>query len=153
VRRFGMANVPDDRDRLILELIQADAWQSYAAIAKRVHLSASAVQRRVERLIGLGVIRGAKAEVVLEEAPPLLSVFVLAELADDSAATIRHFASAMDSSREVIEAYYVTGEADVVLHLEVADMAAYDRFVQLHINRSPLVRRFKTFAVLRSLKP
>jgi len=81
-----------------------------------------------------------------------LSVFLLAELADDSAATIRQFTRAMAASPEVIEAHYVTGEVDVVLKLLVADMAAYDSFVQRHINRSPQVRRFKTFAVLRLLK-
>jgi len=147
-----MAVSIDDRDRLILELIQADAWLSYAAIAKRVHLSASAVQRRMERLIENGIIRGARADVVLEETSLPLSVFLLAELADDSAATIRQFTRAMAASPEVIEAHYVTGEVDVVLKLQVADMAAYDSFVQRYINRSPQVRRFKTFAVLRLLK-
>lgn len=143
----------DDRDRLILELIQADAWLSYAAIAKRVHLSASAVQRRVERLIENEIIRGARADVVLEEPSPPLSVFLLVELLDDSATTIRQFTRAMKASPEVIEARYVTGEVDVILKLQMADMAAYDSFVQKHINHSRLVRRFKTFTVLRSLKP
>ena len=79
--------------------------------------------------------------------------FLLAKLADDSAATIRQLKRSIGASPEVIETSHVTGEADVVLKLQVADMAAYDRFVQRHINRSPLVRRFKTFPVLRSLKP
>ena len=153
MRPCDMAVSIDDRDRLILELIQADAWLSYAAIAKHVHLSASAVQRRVERLIEKGVIRGARANVVLEETLPPLRILLLVELTDDSAATIRRFTRAMKASPEVIEADYVTGEADVVLKLQVADMAAYDNFVQRHINRSSLLRRFKTFAVLRSLKP
>jgi DNA-binding Lrp family transcriptional regulator len=52
----------------------------------------------------------------------------------------------------VVEAYYVTGEADVVLKLRLADMAAYDRFVETHINASSLVRRFKTLTALRSLR-
>lgn len=53
----------DDRDRRILEELKADAWVSYAALAERVHLSASAVQCRVEKLIAGGVLQGAHARV------------------------------------------------------------------------------------------
>jgi DNA-binding Lrp family transcriptional regulator len=53
----------------------------------------------------------------------------------------------------VVEAHYVAGEADVLLKLRLQDMAAYDRFVETHINASGLVRRFKTFTALRSLAP
>jgi DNA-binding Lrp family transcriptional regulator len=142
----------DERDHHILELLQADAWLTYAELAKRVHLSASAVQRRVERLIDLHVIAGAHARVKLTDTRAPLHVFLLAELADDAASTIKRLVRTLDSLREVIEAHYVAGDTDVVLKIRVADMAAYDQFVQRHFNRSPLIRRFKTLAVLRSLK-
>jgi DNA-binding Lrp family transcriptional regulator len=147
-----MAPALDDRDRRILELLQADAWLTYADLAKRVHLSASAVQRRVERLIALGIIAGAHARVELDDARTPLHVFLLAELTDDAASTIKRFTRSLGSLREVIEAHYVAGDTDVVLKIRVIDMAAYDQFVQRNFNRSPLVRRFKTLAVLRSLK-
>jgi DNA-binding Lrp family transcriptional regulator len=139
----------DTRDHRILEILRGDAWISYAALARHVHLSASAVQRRVERLIADGVILGAEAKVAI--AAPL-RILLLAELADDSAATIERFAAALADAPEVVEAHYVTGEADVALTLELADMAAYDAFVARRINASRLVRRFKTFATLRRLK-
>ena len=40
----------DARDRQIVSLLQGDAWLTYVELAARVHLSASAVQRRVERM-------------------------------------------------------------------------------------------------------
>jgi len=147
-----MTPVLDDRDHRLLELLEADAWLTYAELARRVHLSASAVQRRVERLIALEVIAGAHAEVKLDETRAPMHAFLLAELTDDAAATIKRFARMVGSLREVIEAHYVAGDTDVVLKIRVADMAAYDNFVQRHFNRSPLIRRFKTLAVLRSLK-
>jgi Lrp/AsnC family transcriptional regulator, leucine-responsive regulatory protein len=139
----------DARDRRIIEILRGDAWISYAALAKRVHLSASAVQRRVERLIADEVILGAEAKVAV---PAPLRILLLAELADDAAATIERFAAAIAGAPEVVEAHYVTGEADVALTLELADMTAYDAFVARHVNGSRLVRRFKTFATLRRLK-
>jgi DNA-binding Lrp family transcriptional regulator len=140
----------DERDRQILRLLQADAWLTYAALAQQVNLSASAVQRRVERLIADGVLLGAHAEVA-EEASGELSVYLLAELVDDSAQTIRKFAQAIRGAAEVREARYVTGEADVVLKLQVSDMRAYDRFVSSYVNDGSVVRLFKTFAALRAL--
>jgi DNA-binding Lrp family transcriptional regulator len=142
----------DPRDRQIIEILRADAWISYAALAVRVHLSASAVQRRVERLIADGVILGAAAKVAIDTPQAPLRILLLAELADDAATTIERFAAMLADAPEVMEAHYVTGEADVALSLELADMAAYDGFVARHINGSRLVRRFKTFATLRRLK-
>ncbi|HYU95974.1 MAG TPA: Lrp/AsnC family transcriptional regulator [Sphingomicrobium sp.] len=140
----------DDRDRQILMLLRRDAWLTYAALAERVNLSASAVQRRVERLIGRGVLLGAQARIA-DDRDEALTVYLLAELADDSAQTIKRFTSAISSAPEVRDAHYVTGEADVVLKLCVDDMAHYDRFVATHVNAEASVRRFKTLVALRPL--
>jgi DNA-binding Lrp family transcriptional regulator len=147
---MGVPKTLDQRDRQIIEILRADAWISYAALATRIHLSASAVQRRVERLIDDGVILGARAAISIE--PPPLRVLLLAELFDDSAATIERLVDAIAGAPEVLDARYVTGEADVALTLELSDMAAYDRFIARHINGSRVIRRFKTFATLRRLK-
>jgi DNA-binding Lrp family transcriptional regulator len=141
----------DVRDRQILTLLRADAWLSYTALSRKVNLSASAVQRRVERMIASGIILGARAEVAVPEAQAPLTLFLLAELADESRAALRRFANRIADHPAVVEAHYVAGEADVLLKLRLPDMAAYDRFVETYINASPLVRRFKTLTALRSL--
>src|ERR1700761_3622439 len=101
------AMTPDDRDRRILRLLQDDAWLSYAAIARKVHLSASAVQRRVERLIEAGILLGAKAVVAQADGARPTTIFLLAELIDDTAATIRQFERTIAAQPEVVEAHYV----------------------------------------------
>lgn len=135
---------------MILSLLCDDAWLTYAALAERVNLSASAVQRRVERLIADGVLLGARAQIALQPGRDL-TVYLLAELVDDAARTIERFALAIRGVSVVREAYYVTGEVDVVLKLVVSDMAEYDRFVAEHVNAQPVVRRFKTLTALRPL--
>jgi DNA-binding Lrp family transcriptional regulator len=142
----------DDRDRQILDLLRADAWLTYAALAERVSLSPSAVQRRVEKLIARGVLIGARATVSASVAGRPLKLFVLIELRDDAEATIRRFVADVASDPMVTEAAYVTGEADVVLQLELADMEAYESFVRERLNASASVRRFKTLARLRILR-
>jgi DNA-binding Lrp family transcriptional regulator len=147
-----MTTALDDRDHRILALLQTDAWLSYAELSRRVHLSVSAVQRRVERMIASGVILGAQAQVAIPAPEGRLTVFLLAELADESREGLDRFSTLVAASPAVVEAYYVAGEADVVLKLCLPDMAAYDRFLETHINASKLVRRFKTLTALHSLR-
>jgi Lrp/AsnC family transcriptional regulator, leucine-responsive regulatory protein len=143
----------DDRDQKILTLLRADAWLSYTVLSRRVNLSASAVQRRVERMIRAGIILGARAEVSVEVCEVPLTIFLLAELAEESRAALKRFCGRVADHPAVVEAHYVAGEADVLLKLCLPNMAAYDRFVEKHLNASGLVRKFKTFTALRSLAP
>lgn len=142
----------DERDRRILEELRADAWLSYIALAERVNLSASATQRRVERLIERGILLGATARIAPDAEADRIVIFVLAELCDDNARTVTRFTEQVVQSAEVVEAHYVAGEADVVLCITVADMDAYAAFVQKILNENPLLRRFKTLISLRKLK-
>jgi len=67
----------DDRDRDIVSALQDDARATYADVAARVGLSASAVHDRVRKLEHLGVIRGYSAVVD----PEALGLFVTALIA------------------------------------------------------------------------
>jgi Lrp/AsnC family transcriptional regulator, leucine-responsive regulatory protein len=138
----------DDRDRRILEALRADAWLSYAELAVRVHLSASAVQRRVEKLIAAGIIQGAHARIA--DGRDTL-IYLLVELRDDTRATLRGFTESMRASKLIESAHYVAGEADVVLALRVTDVPEYARFVDERLNADPRVRRFRTLTSIRQL--
>jgi DNA-binding Lrp family transcriptional regulator len=138
----------DDRDRRILQELKADAWLSYTELAQRVHLSASAVQRRVEKLIAAGVLQGAHARVA-DDRQTL--IFVLVELRDDARGTVRGFTESTRGSPLVESAHYVTGESDVVLTLRVSGVQEYARFVEDRLNGDPRVRRFRTLTSIRQL--
>lgn len=147
-----MAKTLDSRDRKILSALKADAWLTYADLGERVSLSASAVQRRVERLIRDGVILGAQTQVLEEASPGGMSVYLLAELSEESAETLADLTARLRALPQVVEAHYVVGEADIAMSLEFADVAEYDAFLETHINRSPAIRKFKTLVILRTLK-
>jgi Lrp/AsnC family transcriptional regulator, leucine-responsive regulatory protein len=142
----------DDRDRQILALLRDDAWLSYVQLGRCVHLSASAVQRRVERLKRDGVLLGASAKIADQSVKSNQRVYALVELVDDRSATVSRFRRQIDRSEAIIEAHYVTGETDVILTLNVTDIDAYDAFVRRHFGGSTLVKRFKSLTSLRALK-
>ncbi|MGL4176735.1 MAG: Lrp/AsnC family transcriptional regulator [Dermatophilaceae bacterium] len=57
VGRSGTETRLDDVAKRIIELLQEDGRQSYAAIAKAVGLSEAAVRQRVQRLLDAGVMQ------------------------------------------------------------------------------------------------
>ncbi len=106
-------DVLDAKDIEIVAALQADARATYADVAARVGMSASAVHDRVRRLEQQGVIRGYRAVVD----PGSLGLFVTALIAaipldpqqpDDLPDRVREFP-------EVEDCYSVAGEANYIL--------------------------------------
>lgn len=142
----------DARDRRVLDELRRDAWQSYAALAEKLNLSASAVQRRVERLIDRGLILGAHARLSPEARGRPLRAFVLVELLNEGSEALRAFGRRIAARPEVVEASYIAGRTDVVLIVEAAGMEEYADFAERVLNGDRNVRRYSTLSVLRSLK-
>src|SRR6185437_15375218 len=83
----------DATDLQILAYLQADASQTVAAIAERVHLSTNACWNRIKRLEEVGIIR---KRVALLDAARLgvgLTIFVLIRAAEHSQTWFHHFAA------------------------------------------------------------
>jgi Lrp/AsnC family leucine-responsive transcriptional regulator len=139
------------RDRRILDELEADAWLSYAELARRIHLSASATQRRVERLIACGLILGARARLAPEATRRPMRAFVLVELKDESSTALRAFAKAIAKVPDIVEAHYVAGSVDVLLTVQTSTMETYAAVTAKLLNDNPAVRRYQTLTVLRPL--
>lgn len=74
----------DSKDRRILKCLESDARLTYAEVAKKAGISASAVHERVRKLERSGVIKGYRAEIGLEEAGLPITAFVSLALSPQS---------------------------------------------------------------------
>ena len=118
----------DKTDRKILALLQEDAAQPIADIARKIGLSVTPCWRRIQKLEEDGVIR---ARVALLEATKIglgMSVFVAIKTDQHNADWLAEFAGIISQRKEVVEFYRMSGEVDYLLRVVVPDMAAYDRF-------------------------
>ena len=118
----------DKTDRKILALLQEDAAQPIADIARKIGLSVTPCWRRIQKLEEDGVIR---ARVALLEATKIglgMSVFVAIKTDQHNADWLAEFACTISQRKEVVEFYRMSGEVDYLLRVVVPDMAAYDRF-------------------------
>jgi Lrp/AsnC family transcriptional regulator len=139
----------DNIDRAILRLLAADASLSLNDIADKVGLTATPCWKRIKRMEETGII---KARVAVLDADKLglpVSVFVSVETADHSAGWLERFAQAVAQTPEIVGAWRMSGDVDYLLHVVVADIAAYDNFYRKLIAAVPLRNVSSRFAMER----
>ena len=123
-----MAGAKDlDRvDRAILRALARDASLSLADIAERVGLTPTPCWKRIRRMEQEGVIRGRVAVLDPEKIGLPVSVFVAVETSDHSSGWLERFASVVAGMEEIVDAWRMSGDVDYLLHVMVADIAAYN---------------------------
>lgn len=109
----------DAIDRQIVALLVEDARRSYGDVGRHVALSAPAVKRRVDRLRASGAIEGFTA--VLDHAAMGASTEALVELFFAPGIQLDEVAARLNAHPEVVEAWSVTGDADALARVRVAD--------------------------------
>ena len=142
----------DSIDLAILDILQRDNTVPQRAIAQAVHLSAPAVQRRIQRLRESGVIR---AEVAVLDAVKLgrpLTLTVEVHVHDEHPLRTAGLRERIAAEPAVQQCYAITGEADYLLIVNVASMADYDALAERLLRGDDNVRRFRTSVALACLK-
>ena len=139
----------DRVDREILRLLSADATLSLADIAERVALTPTPCWKRIRRMEQAGIITKRVAVIDPEKIGLPVSVFVEVETADHSSAWLARFAEVIAGMEEVVDAWRMSGDVDYLLHVAVADIAAYDGFYRRLIAAVPLRNVSSRFAMER----
>ncbi|MEC7396140.1 MAG: Lrp/AsnC ligand binding domain-containing protein, partial [Pseudomonadota bacterium] len=62
------------------------------------------------------------------------------------------FENAILQRPEVMECYLMTGDADYMLRVVVADLEAYERFLMDHLTRVPAVANIRSSFALKQVK-
>jgi len=137
--------------RLLLQL-QQDSRQSNQLLADSVGMSTSACWRRVAALETSAVIVRYTALVDREKAGFAMSAILHVSLDRHDEQVVSQFVLRVQKRREVLECFATTGDADFHLRVVVADMAAYNRFLDEFMFRIPGVRHVRTNVILKEIK-
>jgi Lrp/AsnC family transcriptional regulator, leucine-responsive regulatory protein len=141
----------DEIDRAILAVLEVDGRISNADLAARVGLSPSPCLRRVRRLEESGVIRGYGAQIDPAALGRGLRVLAGLRLARHSHNEVAKFERAVVQLREVINCHHVTGNYDYFLHIEVADLSAYEDFHANRLANLPGVAAVTSYVTMKTL--
>lgn len=149
-----MSTKPDlDRaDRAILAALQIDNKMPQRKIASLVNLSAPAVQRRIRRMEEAGVIQANIAVVNLAKVEQTITIFVEVEMESERLDLYEGAKRVFARVPEIQQCYYVTGEADFLLIVNVKSMADYESLTRQLFFENNNVKRFKTFVVMDRVK-
>lgn len=142
----------DAIDFRILERLQHDARISNVELARAVNLSPSPCLARVRALERDGVIG---RYVTLLDAKKLgltVSVLVQVTLEKQIEPALQAFEKAVRDRPEVMECYLMTGDADYLLRVLVADVPAFERFILDFLSRVPGVGNIKSSFALKQVK-
>jgi len=139
----------DNIDRAILRLLAADASLSLNDIADKVGLTATPCWKRIKHMEEAGIIRARVAVLDADKLGLPVSVFVSVETADHSAEWLVKFAETIATTPEIVGAWRMSGDVDYLLHVIVADIAAYDAFYRKLIAAVPLRNVSSRFAMER----
>ena len=114
----------DAIDRRILKAMQDNARMRNVDLADAVGLSASPCLRRVKRLEDAGVIRDYVTLVDQQAVGLPVSIFINVTLERQAEKALEEFEGKIRSWPEVMECYLMTGDADYLLRVVTADLAA-----------------------------
>ncbi|HJO97023.1 MAG: Lrp/AsnC family transcriptional regulator [Rhodospirillales bacterium] len=141
----------DAIDRQILRHLQENARIPNVDLARRVGLSPSPCSRRVRELETEGVIRRYATLIDPGAAGLPVSVFINVTLDKQIEHNLEAFESAVTELPEVMECYLMTGDADYLLRVVLADLAAYRQFLMDHLTRIPGVSNIRSSFALKQV--
>lgn len=122
----------DDKDVLILKLLQHNARISVKEIADKIHLSPTPVHERIKRLEESGIIKQYAALLEPTKLNKGLMVICYVSLRQHDKNAGLKFIKAINELPEVTECYSISGEFDFMLKVFAADMADFYNF---HVNK------------------
>ncbi|MGC1548629.1 MAG: Lrp/AsnC family transcriptional regulator [Rhodanobacter sp.] len=142
----------DRTDLRLLAVLQSEGRITNAELAERVSLSPSACLRRLQRLEADQVITGYAAQIDPQAVGLGLQAFVRVQLVKHEADVIERFVERVNGWDEVMACHALTGDMDYLMHVYVADLEHFSRFLLDHLLNASGVADVNSSFVLRTVK-
>ena len=142
----------DAIDLRILAALQENARIANTELAAAVGLSPAPCLRRVRALEERGVIRKHVSLVSPAAVGLPVSVFVSISLERQVEEALKRFERVILARPEVMECYLMTGDADYLLRVVCADLAAYERFLKEKLTRLKGIASIESSFALQQVK-
>lgn len=137
----------DDKDRLLLAALRADARQSLVELARHAGLSRSAVHERIRRLEARGVIAGYTVKLGIDRERP--GVEALVAVGFQQGRNCDHIVPHLTGIPNVVTCWSLAGPTDLMLLVECASNAELDT-VRRQIATTPGIATVQTHVSLRT---
>ena len=144
--------VLDDTDIALLTTLQRDAQITSERLGERLGLSPSQIGRRRQRLEAAGYIEGYRAKLAADRLGLSVQAFVSVQMATHAPDKVATFTRILETNRQVVSVWTLTGEADYLLRVYCQDLAALNELIHQILLPHPAVARVQSQIVMDQLK-
>ncbi|WP_319773044.1 Lrp/AsnC family transcriptional regulator [Breoghania sp.] len=145
-------NLLDPSDIRVLQILQRDASQSIADIAREAGMSQTPCWRRIKKLKDNGVIRQIAAVVDREAVGLNFVSYAFVKLALPSRDNMEEFDRLVNHWPEVVTCERITGAVDYLIKVVTDDIKTYDDFLRLKLLDNTLVSDVQSRIVVSTVK-
>jgi Lrp/AsnC family leucine-responsive transcriptional regulator len=139
----------DEKDKLILSLLQKDGRMTASEMAEKVDLSVPAVTERIRKLTEGGVLKEFRAVLDAKKAGYDVTAYILLDMSSsNSYGDMVQYAQDND---EVLECHSITGEGSHILKVRTHDTSSLESLLR-DIQSWPGVIRTHTMIVMSTFK-
>lgn len=142
----------DHIDRAILRVLQEQGDISQASLAEKVGASAASCWRRINKLEEAGVLRKTVRLVDAEAIGKGLNVFCQVKMKSHDLAARHDFEVFINSHKEVLECYSMSGEWDYLIRAVVGDVREYEILLMRGILTHDAVLSSSSHFALKAVK-
>ena len=139
----------DEKDKLILSLLQKDGRMTASEMAEKVDLSVPAVTERIRKLTEGGVLKEFRAVLDAKKVDYDVTAYILLDMSSsNSYGDMVQYAQDND---EVLECHSITGEGSHILKVRTHDTSSLESLLR-DIQSWPGVIRTHTMIVMSTFK-
>lgn len=142
----------DDTDIALLAALQRDAHLTSQDLGGILNLSPSQAGRRRQKLEADGIIEGYRARLNAPALGLAIQAFVQVQMATHAPDKVKTFTRILATRSEITSAWTLTGEADYLLRVYCADLAALNTLIHETLLPHPAVARVQSQIVMDQLK-
>ncbi|KZL21298.1 Leucine-responsive regulatory protein [Pseudovibrio axinellae] len=142
----------DPSDIRVLRILQKDASQSIADIAKEAGMSQTPCWRRIKKLKETGVIKQTAALVDRDAVGLGFLAYAFVKLTIPSRENMETFDRLIGVWPEVVTCERITGAVDYLIKVVATDIKAYDDFLRLKLLDNALVSDVQSRIVVSTIK-
>lgn len=142
----------DTIDLKLLSALQDDARLTAEQLGDLCGLSPTAALKRVKKLRADKLILGDSAIVNPKALGYDTIVMALVSLERESQNVVANFKHAIKETPEIMQGYYVAGEADFLLTIVTRSIEEYEQFTQRQLYEKHPIKNIKTLVVIDPVK-
>ena len=139
----------DEKDKLILTLLQKDGRMTASEMAEKVDLSVPAVTERIRKLTEGGVLKDFRAVLDAKKVGYDVTAYILLDMSSSS--SYGDMVQYAQDNDEVLECHSITGEGSHILKVRTHDTSSLESLLR-DIQSWPGVIRTHTMIVMSTFK-